>query len=459
MKLCALVLAAGKGKRMRTSTIPKINHELLNYPIVKYVLDSISGLKLRNIVMVVGHSSEKVKECVNDGRIIFVNQKEQKGTAHAVKSAFRVLGKFRGNILILNGDSPLIRSNTLKRLLAAHDKDKSKLSFITTKLDSPKGYGRVIRDDNNNVTSIVEEKDATKFQKMINEVNSGIYCVNSDFLWKALKNIKPNNRQSEYYLTDIVKAAKISNLNITTINSNPEEIMGINSRQDLLNISSILSDRINKRLINKGVTIISPDSTYISPQTKIGIDTVIYPNSYIFGETSIGNSCVIGPSVWINNSSLGNASRIRFSSFIEETIIKNGVTVGPFAHIRTGTKVMENAKIGNFVEIKNSSIGYGSKVPHLSYIGDSELGKNVNIGAGSITCNYDGFEKHKTLIEDDVFIGSDTMLVAPIKVGAGATTGAGSTITKDIPRSSLAVARSRQVIVKNWSRKSRNKNK
>jgi bifunctional UDP-N-acetylglucosamine pyrophosphorylase/glucosamine-1-phosphate N-acetyltransferase len=315
-----------------------------------------------------------------------------------------------------------------------------------------------VREKRGNILKVVEEKDAAPEERDIKEINTGLYCVESDFLWRVLGHINRENEQQEYYLPDIVNIAVQSGemVNPFTI-SDSEEVLGVNNRVELANVERILRRRRNEELMLSGITIVDPDVTYVSPQASIGADTVIYPNTFIYGDTRVGSRCVIGPSVWIQDSVIGDEVVIKFSSYITESEIGDNVTVGPFAHLRPQVKVSSEAKIGNFVEIKKSFIGRGSKVPHLSYVGDAEVGEKVNIGAGTITCNYDGFEKHKTVIEDGVFIGSDTMLVAPVKIGSGATTGAGSTITKDVPEGALAIGRARQVVINEWKRKPREK--
>ncbi len=452
MSLAVIVLAAGIGKRMK-SEIPKVLHPVLGRPMLSYVLDAVESLSPRKTVVIVGHGSEEVRQVSSSKKISYATQGKQLGTGHAAKCASSELKNFKGDILILNGDYPLITSNTLKKFIRENNKKKADLSILTALVDDPTGYGRIRRDDKNNVIGIVEEKDASKNEKFIDEINSGTYYVKSSFLWDALKKVNAKNRQKEYYLTDIVEQAHKNSLRINaSVVSDSDEVMGVNDRSGLSYVESLLKWRTNEKLMKSGVTMIDPETTYISPSAKIGRDTSIYPNTYIYGSTQIGKNCVIGPSTWIEDSKLGNSITIKSSCYITSAIIKNNVTIGPFAHIRPEAEIMDGAKIGNFVEIKKSTIGTGSKVPHLSYVGDAILGKGVNIGAGSITCNYDGFNKYRTVLEDEVFIGSDTMLVAPVKVGKGSTTGAGSTITKDVPKDSLALGRARQTVIENWKR-------
>lgn len=457
MNLAVVILAAGMGKRMK-SDIPKVLHPVLGRPMLSYVLDAVDNLSPKRVVVVVGHSAEDVKKVSSSKKITYVTQSKQLGTGHAVNCAKEALKSFKGNIAILNGDFPLITTSSLKKFLRDHEKKKADLSILTALLDDPYGYGRIKRNKDGNVIGIVEEKDASREERFIDEINSGTYCVKSSFLWNALKKINSRNKQGEYYLTDIVESAHKNSLNINgVLVSDSDEVTGVNDRAELSYVESVLKWRVNESLMRSGVTLIDPDATYVSPEVRIGRDTTIYPNTHIYGHTQIGSKCVIGPSSWIEDSKFGNGVTVRASCYITNASVKNNVSIGPFAHIRPEAQIMDGAKIGNFVEIKKSKIGRGSKVSHLSYVGDAVLGKDVNIGAGTITCNYDGIEKHKTVIEDNVFIGSDTMLVAPIKIGKGAATGAGSTISKDVPEGSLAIGRARQTNIKDWKRKPKDK--
>ena len=457
MSLCVIVLAAGMGKRMK-SDIPKVLHPVLARPMLSYVLDAVLNLSPKRVVVVVGHGAQEVEKALDSKKITYVTQTERLGTGHAANCAHPALKSFKGDILILNGDFPLITPSTLKKFVNEHKKKKVDVSILTALVEDPSGYGRIKRDEGDNVVGIVEEKDATKEERFINEINSGTYCVKSSFLWNALNKVNTRNKQKEYYLTDIVGSAYKNSLKINgSVVLDSDEVVGVNDRLDLSLVESILKWRTNESLMRSGVTLIDPEITYISPKVKIGRDTTIYPNTHIYGETQIGRNCIIGPSTWIDDSKLGNGITIKSSCYIISAVIRNNVTIGPFAHIRPEAEIMDGAKIGNFVEIKKSKIGQGSKVSHLSYIGDTMMGKDVNIGAGTITCNYDGINKHKTTIEDNVFIGSDTMLVAPIRIGKGATTGAGSTISKDVPGDSLAIGRARQTIIKDWKRKPKEK--
>ncbi len=455
MALSVLILAAGKGTRMNSS-IPKVVHPILKKPMINYVLHSVQSLKPKKTFMVVGYKKELIEKAasVSNSSVEYVYQKQQRGTGHAVRISKTALAGFKGNLLILSGDCPGISSATLKKLIKKHSESKSSISLISSAVNKPRGYGRIVRDNFRNIQKIVEEKDASNEERKIDEINSGIYCVKTDFLWSSLDKLKSGNKQNEYYLPDIIENAvkngrKVSVLKLT----NSEEILGINNREELARQENLIRQSIIKKLQKKGVTVVDPATTYISPDVKIGKDTVIHPATYIYGKTNIGAGCEIGPNVHIENSVLNNSVEIRFSSFLNDCFVDEKVVVGPFAHLRPEAKVGKNAKIGNFVEIKKSEIGDGSKVPHLSYIGDASLGKEVNIGAGSITCNYDGINKHRTVIGDNVFIGSDSMLVAPIVIGKGSTTAAGSTITKDVEEFSLAIERNQQKTIKGWNKR------
>lgn len=455
MNLAAVVLAAGIGKRMK-SHVPKVLHPVLGRPMLSYVIDAVRGASPKKIVVVLGHGRDDVKESIGQAGILFAEQKVQLGTGHAADCARGELAGFKGNILILNGDFPLITSKSLNNLVKKHADGRADVSFLTADITDPSGYGRVLRNVKGEVEKIVEDKDASPVEKKITEINSGTYCVKSDFLWEALKGVGSGNRQKEYYLTDIIEIAVKRSRRVLGVKSRDgSEALGVNDRVQLSEVEEILKKRVNDSLMRAGVSMIDPGTTFVSPDARIGADTVIYPGTYIYGKTVIGAGSSLGPGAWIQDSVLGKGVEVRLSSYIANCKIGDNVIVGPFAHLRPGAEIMDGVKIGNFVEIKKSRIGSGSKVPHLSYVGDAVIGKDVNIGAGTITCNYDGFRKHETVIEDGVFIGSDTMLVAPIRVGRGATTGAGSTITKDVPEGALAIGRAKQTVIENWSRKPR----
>jgi bifunctional UDP-N-acetylglucosamine pyrophosphorylase/glucosamine-1-phosphate N-acetyltransferase len=451
--LATIILAAGLGTRMKSS-IPKVLHRIYGKPIIHYVVDSIKQLKSENNIVVIGPESDSIKNAITSYYkgypVTFTVQKEPKGTGDAMKAAVQKLKGFSGTVLILSGDTPLINASTLQKFLKLHKQNKEDISIISFIAEGHHSYGRIVRE-RNRVTAIIEDRDADNEQKKIKEVNSGIYAIESHAL-KLLKEIKINKTKGEYYLTDIVDIAvkKGSKVGAHILGSETE-LTGINTREDLHKAGHYLKDRILSKWMDSGVSFIDMTSVFIHPDAKIGMDTVIYPNVHIEGKTVIGKGCTIYPNTRIADSIIGNHVTIKDSTVIESSTIKDKAAIGPFAHIRPGSIIGPSSKIGNFVEIKKSVIGEGTKASHLSYLGDAEIGKNVNIGAGTITCNYDGREKHKTVIEDNSFIGSDTQLVAPVNVGKGAYVGAGSTITKNVPPLSLAVSRVEQKHVEKWA--------
>jgi bifunctional UDP-N-acetylglucosamine pyrophosphorylase / glucosamine-1-phosphate N-acetyltransferase len=451
--LAVIILAAGKGKRMRSGLV-KVLHPLLGRQMLSFPLGcALDGLHPEKTIVVIGHQAGQIRAAFPDQRITFVEQKEQLGTGHAVAMAEPTLKDFKGTILILSGDTPLIRAETLMEMVKRHRNEKTTLTILTTLRQDPAGYGRVIRGKGaaGKVQRVVEEKDALPRQRGIKEVNTGIYCVEAPFLFQALSTLRADNAQGEYYLPDIIEAALRKKKKVETfIAADPVEVMGINTRAELVEAEAIIADQVRRHWMVEGVTIHDPGSVYIEPTVHIGRDTVIRPNCYLRGETVIGEGCRIGPQVEICDSQVGNRVEIRFCTMITESRIADEAIVGPFSHLRPNCQLEKGAKIGNFVEVKKSRIGAGTKANHLAYIGDSEVGAGVNIGAGAITCNYDGFQKHQTIIEDGAFVGSNTALVAPVKVGKGASVGAGTTVTKDVPPHALAVSRARQKSIKNW---------
>jgi len=449
-KLAIVILGAGKGERMKSKKA-KVLHLLAGRPMIEYTVDLAESLHSDKIVLVVGYQGDRVKLLLADKKIDIVEQKEQLGTAHAIIQSKGVLKNFKGNILVLSGDVPLLKKETLIRLLKEHDKLGSVVTVLTARIPEPYGYGRVLRKKDSSIEKIVEEGDATKKERRINEINSGIYCFKKDFLFNTLQTIKRDNVQKEFYLTDIIEIARKRNLPVhTLLADDSNEIMGINTRVDLANIEQTMRKNILSKLMLNGVTIIDPSSTFIDSTVNIGKDTIIYPHTQIYGNTKIGEDCVIMSHSVIINSSIAHSVEIKGFVFITESTIGNNAKIGPFTHFRPETILKERVKIGNFVEIKKSVVGMGSKAPHLTYIGDSTIGKKVNIGAGTITCNYDGREKHQTIINDGVFVGSDTQFVAPIKVGKGAYIAAGTTVTKDVPPYSLTLSRADQINKENW---------
>lgn len=453
MKTAVIILAAGKGTRMKSEKA-KVLHEIGGKSLLYYVLEASRKLEADKTIVVVGHQSDTVKEAFSGKGLVFVEQKEQLGTGHAVMQAEKALKGFKGNILILSGDVPLITLETLKGLIDVHRKSRATLTVLTAEPENPYGYGRIIKDARGNIKKIVEEKDASVAEKKVREINTGVYCVTSEFLFKALKEIKPKNAQKEYYLTDIVGiAVKEKKKAATHMTLDFKEVMGINSRLELAEAELIQRTKTLGELMKNGVTIIDPACTYISPSVRISADTIVFPGSVISGETVIGKGTVIGPGCVISDAKIGDGVNIKAYSVIDKSEIEDGAFIGPMAHVRPESVIKKGAHVGNFVEVKKSKIGEGSKANHLTYIGDATIGKGVNIGAGTITCNYDGVKKHQTVIEDDVFVGSDTQLVAPVRIGKGSLIGAGTTVTEDVPEGSLVLSRVRQVTKEGMAKK------
>jgi bifunctional UDP-N-acetylglucosamine pyrophosphorylase / glucosamine-1-phosphate N-acetyltransferase len=455
--LAIIVLAAGKGTRMKSDTA-KVLHPVGGLPMLFYPLKTAQKFSPQKLVVVVGHQAGRVEELFAGGNIVFVRQEQQLGSGHAVAVTEELLTGFSGTVLIMCGDVPLIRMETIERLLAGHWQRAATVSVLTVNLDDPDGYGRVVRDTAGALQRIVEHRDATEEQRRIREINTGIYCCKASFLYAALKKIGNNNDQGEYYLPDIIALAVTEGKPALAVLTNDfQEVKGINDRIDLAEAERVMRQRILARHMRDGVSIIDPASTYIEYSVSIGADTVIYPNASIRGKSAIGGNCTIDMNCTIIDSTIGSRVHIKPDCVIDESRVGDDVTIGPFAHLRPQTVVEERGRIGNFVEVKKSRIGRGSKANHLSYIGDATVGEGVNIGAGTITCNYDGKEKHPTVLEDRVFVGSNTSLVAPVTVGAGAVIGAGSTITKNVPADALAVGRATQTNYANYHPMSRGK--
>src|SRR5665648_671243 len=426
-----IIMAAGKGKRMK-SNLPKVLHNLAGKPILNYVLDTVDELEAKRKILIVGYKSDKIRELIGD-KIGYAEQKEQLGTAHAVLQTKKLLSDFKGDVLILSGDVPFLSVKTLKKLLKYHQDNNFYCTLLSAVLKNPKGYGRIIRDKKGKIKGIIEEVDLSKEKKKITEINSGIYCFDKERLFQTLEKISTDNKQGEYYLTDTVKILLEERLPVgNIIVEDCSEILGINNRLDLADASKRVYQKTLQGLMLRGVTMVDPNSIFIEQGVKIGQDSIIYPFTIIEKDTKIGSDCFIGPYSHLINANIGKGVRI-WASLIESSTIKEGANIGPYAHLRPGTVVGKGAKIGNFVELKKTIIDEGSKASHLTYLGDAIIGKGVNIGAGTITCNYDGEKKNKTVIEDGVFIGSNNSLVAPVKLGKDSYTGAGSTITMDVP--------------------------
>ena len=442
--IAVVILAAGLGTRMKSKT-PKVLHHIFDRPMVSYVLDSTEALKPQKTILTVNSSLNDIADKIDmPPKTVVAIQKNQRGTADALKSALSALKGFKGTVIVTNGDTPLVTGKSLKKFASRHKKAKNSISVLSFNAANPTGYGRIVRGAKNIPLGIVEEKDASADEKLIREVNSGIYAIEPDAI-KLLSKIKLNKKKKEYYLTDIIALALKGNMKVGVYASDDEdEFTGINSRKDLLLATEIMRSRRVDDLMVKGVTFIDSFTAYIGPDVKIGADTVIYPNVYIHGSTKIGRGCSIFPNSRIVDSTIKNGAIIKDSTLIEQSTVGREAQVGPMAHIRPLSIIGDRAKIGNFVEIKKSTIGKGAKASHLSYIGDATVGSEANIGAGTITCNYDGKRKFATTIGKDVFIGSDTQLVAPVTLGDGAYVGAGSTITRDVPPGALAVSRTKQ---------------
>lgn len=438
----AVVLAAGQGTRMK-SKLYKVLHPVCGKPMVEHVVNHIQSLDVSRIVTVVGHGAEKVREQLGD-KSEYVLQAEQLGTAHAVAQAEALLGDLQGTTLVVCGDTPLIRPETMKALYDQHIAQNAKATILTAVAEDPTGYGRIIRDVEGNVAQIVEQKDASPEQQLVKEINTGTYCFDNQALFNALKLVNNENAQGEYYLPDVIEILKQQGEIVSAyISADFNETLGVNDRFALSQAEAILRARINEKHMRNGVTIIDPSSTYISVDAVIGRDTVIQPGTMIEGHTTIGEDCLIGPNSQIVDSQIGDRTSVH-SSVVRESAIAEDTAIGPFANIRPFSEIGSHVKIGNFVEVKKSKLGDDTKISHLSYIGDAEIGNNVNVGCGSITVNYDGKNKFKTIIGDNVFVGCNTNLVAPVTVESDAFIAAGSTITQDVPSEALAIARSKQ---------------
>ncbi|WP_411344573.1 bifunctional UDP-N-acetylglucosamine diphosphorylase/glucosamine-1-phosphate N-acetyltransferase GlmU [Paenibacillus sp. WLX1005] len=442
MKRLAVVLAAGKGKRMK-SKLYKVLHPVCGKPMVAHVLDAVKQINCERSVVIVGHGAETVKAYLGE-RAEYALQSEQLGTGHAVSQAEPLIGSEKGITIVICGDTPLVTPETLENLIAHHEAEGAAVSILTASMPDPTGYGRIIRGEDGGVLKIVEQKDGNAEELAVQEINTGTYCFDNELLFAALKNVDNNNAQGEFYLTDCVPILREQCKRIAAYETKDlSESIGVNDRVALSDAEQFMRERLAKKHMLNGVTIIDKASTYIGADVEIGSDTILYPGTILKGNTMIGEDCTIGPNTEIENSTVGNGTIIR-QSVASEVKVGDRVNVGPFAYLRPGTELADEVKVGDFVELKNAKIGHGSKVPHLSYVGDAEVGSGVNIGCGAITANYDGYNKFKTIIEDDVFIGSNSNLIAPVRVGKGAYVVAGSTITSDVGESDLAIARARQ---------------
>ncbi|MHB8781267.1 MAG: bifunctional UDP-N-acetylglucosamine diphosphorylase/glucosamine-1-phosphate N-acetyltransferase GlmU [Candidatus Geothermincolia bacterium] len=448
MKPIAVVLAAGEGKRMK-SDIPKVLHPLCEKPLLAHVLDAVRAAGVERSLVVVGRQADQVREALPPGTGS-VLQERQLGTGDAVAVAMAALPDEAGDILVLPGDAPLITAGLIARLLGRHRESGADVTMLTAVMDDPRGYGRVLRDADGRVERIVEDSDIEPGQEGLSEVNASMYVFRREPLDRALERLEPANAQQEYYLTDAVPLVREGGGTVeAVVAGDPREILGINSRAQLAEVAAIMRERINRHWMDEGVTLEDPSLTYIGAGVSIGRDTVIRPLTFLSGDTVIGRNCLVGPASRLENCRIADGATVT-ESVLRECGIGEGAVIGPFTSVRPGTVVEAGGKLGSFVEVKKSRVGRGSKIPHLSYIGDADIGENANVGAGTITCNYDGEKKHRTVIEDDAFIGSDTMLVAPVRIGKGAVTGAGSAIAKDVPEGALGIERSKQKNIPGW---------
>ena len=446
--LVTVILAAGKGTRMKSS-LPKVLHKAGGKSIVEQVLTAAKGAGAKRQIVVTGFGGEQVRAALS-GQAEFVTQEEQLGTGHAVRMTEGLLQEEKGTIMVLCGDTPLLTSSLLKKLYEAHVENHAKATVLTAVMPDATGYGRIIRQADGSVEKIVEHKDATAAERAIHEVNSGIYCFDAKALFSSLAQVTNDNAQGEYYLPDVLGILQKQGEKIWAVAADDyEETLGVNSRSQLAKAEHILRQRKNEALMAEGVSIIDPATTFIDSDVKIGRDTVIYPMTYLESGTEIGEHCEIGPSVRIQNTKIGNFVTGQFL-YAHDAVVDDHVKLGQFVHLRPGTHICEGVKIDNFIEVKNSTIGKGSKLPHLSYIGDCDMGENVNMGCGTITVNYDGKTKFRTTIGNNAFVGCNSNLVAPVTVEDGAYIAAGSTITQTVPKDTLAVARARQKNIPGW---------
>ncbi len=454
MSATALILAAGEGTRMYSDT-PKVAHRVLGVPMVELVVQAARAAGCDRIIAITGHEAQTVEALIPG--IECVRQDQQLGTGHAVMCAGEVLAGVTGSLVVLSGDTPLMTSETVAGLIALRETSGAVATLLTAHLSDPTGYGRIVRDRDGRVEAIVEEKDCTPSQRAIDEINTGTYCFDAAVLFAHLDRLTTQNVQGEFYLTDMVALFNAEGMAVSAmVTGDPLETLGVNTRVQLAEATRVLQMRVNRRHMHAGVTMTDPGLVWIAPQVCIGRDVEILPMTFLMGDTSVGDGVVLGPNTRVTDSRIARDAVVD-SSVLISAVVGSGAMVGPVAYLRPGAVLEAGAKAGTSVEIKNSIIGEGSKVPHLSYIGDATIGRGVNVGAGTITCNYDGVRKHPTVIEDGAFIGSDTMLVAPVRIGEGAITGAGSAITHDVPPDSLALERAEQRTVEGWPSRQRAK--
>jgi len=450
--LHVVILAAGKGTRMKSS-LPKVLHPLAGRPLIEHVLRTVDRLHAASTVLVVGHGADDVRAALaRRTDLEYVVQSPQLGTGHALLQTEPLLGSRAGTLLLLYADVPLLESATLQRLIEAHQSARAAATVLTAVLGDPYGYGRIVRDAGGKISRIVEERDASGAERAIHEVNSGIYALSLGPLFPGLHGLATDNAQGEYYLTDLVAAYRRRGLPVETMLLDAaDELRGVNSRVDLSDLGRVVRARQNRAVQLAGVSLEDPDTTYIELDVTIGADTTIGPGVILQGRTTIGSRCRIHAGSRLTDATIGDDVTILDRSIVVESTVRDGASVGPFAHLRPASDIGEQARVGNFVELKKTTLGRRSKANHLAYLGDATIGDDVNVGAGTITCNYDGVHKHKTVLEDGVFIGSDTQLIAPVRVGKGAYVAAGSSITEDVPADALAIARGRQQNKAGWA--------
>jgi bifunctional UDP-N-acetylglucosamine pyrophosphorylase/glucosamine-1-phosphate N-acetyltransferase len=449
--LAAVILAAGKGTRMRCKT-PKVLQPVAGRPMIFYALELAAALQASPVVLVVGHQGEQIRKHLPAGGWQAVEQTEQLGTGHALRQTEEVLKDFPGDVLVLHADVPLLRAETLQQLVEAHQHSGAMATLLTAEMEQPGRLGRVIREHDGNVVRIVEALDATEEERAIHEINTGTYCFQASFVYPALQNLTADNVKGEYYLTDVIGAACRAGLPVRAVQAGDwREAIGVDSKADLARAEAIIRLQVLERLMANGVTIIDPQTTYVHPEVEVGCDTVLHPNTHLLGKTVVGEDCEIWPNTVIRDSTLEDGVTIFPSCVITASVIATGAHVGPFAHLRPESVLGKRVRIGNFVEVKKSTIGDDSKASHLSYIGDVVMGKDVNVGAGFIACNYDGETKHETIVEDGVFIGSDSQIIAPLRIGQGAYIATGTTVRKEVPPQALVYNTKDQVHRENWA--------
>ncbi len=455
-KIAAVILAAGQGTRMK-SELPKVLHPVAGRSMLGHVVRTAQAAGAAPVVAVVGHGAEQVRTQFETEFLEFALQAEQLGTGHALMCAETCLDGFAGELLLLCGDVPLLQNDTLQKLIIHHREQQAAVTILTARLDNPTGYGRIIRGPSG-VERIVEEKDASAVERDVREINTGIYLFRAPEVFSLLRQLDNTNAQGEYYLTDVVALARQAGGRIEALAvEDVREATGINDRRQLAFANVVMRERINDQHMLAGVTLVDPAATYIDVDVEIAADTLLYPGVHLRGATSIGSGCTLEPGVVVTDCKIGDRVHLKPGSVLAESVVGVDCAIGPMAHLRPGTVLDGQNKLGNFVETKKAQIGVKSQASHLTYIGDAILGKNVNVGCGTITCNYDGVNKHQTTIEDDVFVGSDTQFVAPVHIGRGSLIGAGSTITKDVPADALALSRTEQKVVKGWAARNRKK--